>query len=65
MLPGVKARAIVNGRVVQFSLSRGLAAAHRHNRGRTMTAAQAVAFVETKRKERAEKWRLAYREDRH
>ena len=41
----MKATAIVNGRVVTFSLSRGLAAAQRRNSGRTLTAAQAIAFV--------------------
>ena len=51
----MKATAIVNGRVVTFSLSRGLAAAQRRNGGRTLTAAQAIASVEHDRERRATK----------
>jgi hypothetical protein len=47
------ATAVVGGKVVRFRLSPGLARAHRQNRGKTMTEAEAVAFVETKRRVRA------------
>jgi hypothetical protein len=47
------ATAIVDGKVVRFKLSPALARAHRQNRGKTMTEAEAVAFVETKRRARA------------
>jgi len=49
----MKASAIVGGKVVTFDLSRGLAAAHRPNKGRTVTAAQAVAAVEATRRDLA------------
>jgi hypothetical protein len=47
------ATAVVGGRVVRFKLSPALARAHRQNRGKAMTDAQAVAFVEAKRRARA------------
>ena len=47
------ATAVVGGKVVRFKLSPALARAHRQNRGKTMTEAEAVAFVETKRRARA------------
>jgi hypothetical protein len=47
------ATAIVGGKVVRFKLSPALARAHRQNRGKAMTEAEAVAFVETKRRARA------------
>src|SRR5262249_9087230 len=47
------ATAIVNGKVIRFKLSPALARAHRQNRGKAMTEAEAVAFVETKRRARA------------
>jgi hypothetical protein len=47
------ATAVVHGKVVRFRLSPGLARAQQKNRGKTMTAAQAVAFVEQKRRQRA------------
>ena len=47
------ATAVVGGKVVRFKLSPALARAHRQNRGQTMTEAEAVAFVETKRRARA------------
>jgi hypothetical protein len=50
---GMYATAIVGGKVVRFRLSPALARAHRENRGKTMTEAEAVAFVETKRRARA------------
>ena len=47
------ATASVGGKVVRFKLSPALARAHRQNRGKAMTEAEAVAFVETKRRARA------------
>ena len=47
------ATAVVGGKVVRFKLSPALARAHRQNRGKSMTEAEAVAFVETKRRARA------------
>ena len=47
------ATAVVGGKVVRFKLSPALARAHRQNRGKSMTEAGAVAFVETKRRARA------------
>jgi hypothetical protein len=48
----MRATAIVRGKVVQFRLSPGLAKAQQRNRGKQMTAEQAVAFVEAKRRRR-------------
>ena len=47
------ATAVVGGKVVRFKLSPALARAHRQNRGKSLTEAEAVAFVETKRRARA------------
>ena len=47
------ATAVVGGKIVRFKLSPALARAHRQNRGKAMTEAEAVAFVETKRRARA------------
>jgi hypothetical protein len=47
------ATALVGGKVVRFKLSPALARAHRHNRGKAMTEAEAVGFVEAKRRTRA------------
>ena len=47
------ATAVVGGKVVRFKLSPALARAHRQNRGKAMTEAEAIAFVETKRRARA------------
>ena len=47
------ATAVVGGKVVRFKLSPALARAHRQNRAKAMTEAEAVAFVETKRRARA------------
>jgi hypothetical protein len=44
------ATAVVGGKVVRFKLSPALARAHRQNRGTAMTDAEAVAFVESKRR---------------
>jgi len=46
------ATAVVHGKVVRFRLSPGLARAQQKHRGKTMTAAPAVAFVEQKRRQR-------------
>jgi hypothetical protein len=47
------ATAVVRGKVVRFKLSPALARAHRENRGKSMTEAEAVAFAESKRRVRA------------
>lgn len=47
------ATAVVGGKVVRFKLSPALARAHRQNRGKSMTEAEAIAFVENKRRARA------------
>jgi hypothetical protein len=47
------ATAVVGGKVVRFKLSPALARAHRQNRGKVMTEAEAIAFVEAKRRARA------------
>ena len=58
------ATAIVGGKVVRFKLSAALARAHRQNRSKTMTEAEAVAFVETKRRARALRRATPYRASR-
>jgi hypothetical protein len=60
----MKSTAIVNGRVISFDLSPGLAAAHRRNRNRRMTPQQAVMFVENRRRERARRAAEAHLESR-
>ena len=45
--------AVVGGKVVRFKLSPALARAHRQNRGKSMTEAEAIALVENKRRTRA------------
>jgi hypothetical protein len=47
------ATVVVGGKVVRFKLSPALARAHRQNRGKSMTEAEAIAFVENKRRARA------------
>ena len=47
------ATAIVGGKGVRFKLSPALVRAHRQNRGKGMTEAEAIAFVENKRRARA------------
>lgn len=47
------ATSVVDGKVVRFKLSPALARAHRENRGQSMTEADAVNFVEAKRRARA------------
>lgn len=61
----MEAKAIVNGKIVSFSLSRGLAAAHRKNKGRCMSDDQAVEYVELKRRQRAKKMADVYFENCH
>jgi hypothetical protein len=56
------ATAVVGGKVVRFTLSPALARAHRENRA--MTEAEAVAFVETKRRARALRRARPYLEGR-
>jgi len=46
----MQAKAIVGGKLVSFRLSPALTRAHRANASRTMTDAEAVAFVEKKRR---------------
>ena len=60
----MKATAIVNGKIVSYRLTKGLATAHRHNHGESMSDAEAVAFVEAKRRKHAERLIEAYVEDR-
>ena len=60
----MKASAIVDGKVVTFELSRGLAAAHRRNKGRAITAAEAIFAVEAKRRDHARRRASAYIESR-
>ena len=47
----MKGYAIVNGKCVSFVLSRGLAAAHKRNAGRSMSASEAIMHVEGRRRE--------------
>jgi hypothetical protein len=49
------ATTVVGGKVIRFKLSPALVRAHRQNRGKSMTEAEAVAFVEAKRRARAER----------
>jgi hypothetical protein len=60
----MKAQAIVNGRCVSFVLSRGLAAAHKRNAGRPMSAPEAIMNVEARRRIRALKHAGPYVEAR-
>ena len=46
-------KAILDGKVKAFRLSPVLARLHRKNAGKTMTDAAAIAFVESKRREKA------------
>jgi len=47
---GMKGYAIVNGKWVSFVLSSGLAAAHKRNAGRSMSASEAIMQVEGRRR---------------
>jgi hypothetical protein len=51
------ATAVVGGKIVRFKLSPALARAHRQNRGKAITEAEAVAFVEASRRSRAQRAR--------
>ncbi len=57
-------KAIVDGKVVRLTLSRGLAQAWRRNRGKSMTEQQAIEFVEGKRREHALRSAKPYLESR-
>jgi hypothetical protein len=54
------ATAIIEGKVIKYRLSPALARLHRKNAGRTMTDAEAVAFVEKKRREKAVRFAKTY-----
>ena len=56
--------AIVDGKVIRLTLSRGLVQAWRQNRGRRMTDQQAIEFVERKRREYALRSAKPYLENR-
>lgn len=60
----MQAKAIVGGKLVSFRLSPELARTHRANAGRTMTDAEAVAFVERKRRSLALRRAKPYLESR-
>ena len=49
----MKGYAIVNGKCVSFVLSRGLAAAHKRNAGRSISALEAILNVEERRRTRS------------
>ena len=55
-----KANAIVKGKVISFNLLRGMVAAHRRNKGRSLDEAEAVEYVESKRRVHAKKRMSAY-----
>jgi hypothetical protein len=57
-------KAVVDGKVVRLTLSRGLAQAWRQNHGRVMTEQQAIEFVERKRREHALRSAKPYLESR-
>jgi hypothetical protein len=52
-LSRMEIKAILDGKVRAFRLSPVLARLHRKNAGKTMTDEAAIAFVETKRREKA------------
>lgn len=60
----MQAKALVGGKLVSFKLSPGLARAHRANAGKTMSDAEAVAFVERKRRSFALRRAKPYLESR-
>ena len=60
----MQAKAIVGGKLVSFRLSPELAQAHRANVGRTMTDAEAVAYVEKRRRNLALRRAKPYLESR-
>ncbi len=60
----MQAKALVGGKLVSFKLSPELARAHRANAGKTMSDAEAVAFVEQKRRSFALRRAKPYLESR-
>jgi len=60
----MKGYAIVNGKCVSFVLSRGLAAAHKRNAGRSISASEAIMNVEGRRRIRSLKHAGPYVETR-
>jgi len=60
----MQAKAIIGGKLVSFRLSPELACAHRANAGRTMTDAEAVAFVEKKCRKARANWSKSFRRSR-
>ena len=52
-LVAMNVSAIVSGKLIKLKLSPGLAVAWKQNKGRRMSEAEAVRFVETKRREHA------------
>ena len=60
----MQATAIVEGKVIRFRLSPALARAHRENRGKSLSTAEAVAFVERRRRPRALRRASPYLEGR-
>jgi hypothetical protein len=60
----MQAKALVGGKLVSFKLSPELARAHRANAGKTMSDADAVAFVEQKRRRFALRHAKPYLESR-
>ena len=52
--------AIVSGKLVRLKLSPGLAEAWKQNKGRRMSEAEAVRFVERKRREHALRQAIPY-----
>lgn len=60
----MQAKALVGGKLVSFKLSPELARAHRANAGKTMSDAEAVAFVEKKRRSFALRRAKPYLESR-
>ncbi len=49
----MQVNAIVGGKLIKLKLSPGLAEAWRQNKGRRMSEAEAIQFVEKKRREHA------------
>lgn len=49
----MQVNAIVGGKLIKLKLSPGLAEAWRQNKGRRMSGAEAIQFVENKRREHA------------
>lgn len=58
------ATAIIGGKLVRFRLPPALAKAHRRNAGQTLTAKEAIRFVESKRRELALRRAKPYLEGR-